>query len=103
MIASRPVYGESSIAPLLKAEVTRIDNNGAEVTVTNTSEKPCYLMFATLYGHDNGDHFAQQTNGVDKRNQLLEPNVSLVFIFEGNYWQFFTNDVYLYGFADKYE
>lgn len=103
MIASRPVFGESSIAPLLKAEITRIDDNGAELTVTNTSEKPCYLTFATLYGHDNGDHFAQQTKGVDKSEQLLEPNASMVLTYEGSYWQYFTNEVYLYGYADKYE
>ena len=103
MVASRPAFGASSIAPLLKATVTKTDDNGAELTVTNESEKPCYLTFATLYGRDDKGHFAQQTNAVEQNEQLLEPKASIVLTYEGNYWQYFTNDVYLYGYADKYD
>ncbi len=102
MTASTPAFGSTSVMRCLKGTITKVDDKGAEVEIKNTSDKPAWLMFCTLYGHDEENRFAQQTNEAENREQKLEPGESVTFKYDGAYWQYFTNEVYLYGFADKY-
>ena len=103
IVATPPSLGASSVTALLEASIVRLEDDGADVMVTNTGDEPCWLMFVTLYGRDEQQRFAQQTNLVEEDRQRLDPGSSVVLTYEGDYWQYFANEVYLYGYAQQYD
>ncbi len=100
---SAPLMGGSSALRFLDASIQDVTDKGVTVKVKNTGDRPAWLMFCTVCGRDERDQYELQSNLVEDAKQKIEPGKSTTLHFEGDHWQDLDNEVYLYGYADKYD